>query len=236
MSKEMDESQAILRAWDVMRIFMVARGVTAVNGVSLSIRRGEFLLISGPSGCGKTTLLSILGGLDRPNHGDVELEGERYSRLSENGLARLRRNKIGFVFQFFNLLPDLTALENVILPMRLVGRPESRCLSRARQLLETVGLPDRVEHYPYELSGGEQQRVAIARALANEPVVVLADEPTGNLDSENSRAVMDLFRHLNQAEGQTFVVISHDPSAGRYADRVAVMRDGEIVKLEAGVR
>lgn len=229
MSDESRGMGPILEARDLMKVFMVAKGVTAINRVSLSVKRGEFLLITGPSGCGKTTLLSLLGGLDRPNHGEVELDGQAYSQLSENGLARLRRNRIGFVFQFFNLLPDLTALENVMMPMRLLGQRDKEAQAQAGQLLDTVGLPDRVRHYPYELSGGEQQRVAIARALANQPSVVLADEPTGNLDSDNSSIVMNLFRRLNREENQTFVVISHDPGAARYADRVLAMEDGRIV-------
>ncbi len=220
----------ILSGWDLSKVYMVAQGVQALKKATLDVKRGEFVAITGPSGCGKTTLLSLLGGLDRPTHGDVRLEDDVYSRLSENGLARLRRKKIGFVFQFFHLLNDFTAVENVILPMRLVGRPESQARLRASELLESVGLPHRERHYPYELSGGEQQRVAVARALANSPAVVLADEPTGNLDSDSSQAVLSLFQKLNQDWDQTFVVVSHDMKVTDYADRVVRMSDGYIVE------
>ncbi len=229
VSDQRAAEQVILEARDLQKVYAVSQGVQALTRASLEVQRGEFLAITGPSGCGKTTLLSLLGGLDRPTHGEVRLGDAVYSRLSENGLARLRRTRIGFVFQFFHLLTDYTAVENVMLPMRLLGHGESRARTRALELLEAVGLPHRGNHYPYELSGGEQQRVAIARALANEPEVVLADEPTGNLDSENSQAVMDLFTSLNQEFGQTFVVVSHDSGISKYAHRVVAMRDGQVV-------
>jgi len=170
--------------------------------------------------------------LDRPTYGEVWLDGQALGTLTENGLARLRRQKLGFVFQFFNLLEDLTAAENVALPMRLLGLPEKVVRERTRELLASVDMLDRATHFPGELSGGEQQRIAVARALANHPVLVLADEPTGNLDSKNSADIMNLFRRFNRELGQTFVVVSHDPSCNEFADRVIHMRDGQIVHVE----
>ncbi len=228
----MSDDAAILTASDVTKVFLVGAGVRAVDGISLSIYPGEFLLITGPSGCGKSTLLNLLGGLDRPTFGEVMLENQPYSALNENRLARMRRTKVGFVFQFFNLLTDLTARENVELPMRLIGLDAEGADQRCLELLASVGLSDRVDHYPHELSGGEQQRVAVARALANAPAVVLADEPTGNLDSKSSAEVMDLFRRLNAEKGQTFVVVSHDEAARDYASRIIHMRDGGVEREE----
>lgn len=222
----------ILTAADLTKVFLVGAGVRAVDGISLRVYAEEFLLITGPSGCGKSTLLNLLGGLDRPTFGEVTLDGQPYSELNENGLALMRRTKVGFVFQFFNLLADLTARENVQLPMRLIGLESGRADERCRSLLASVGLDQRIDHYPHELSGGEQQRVAVARALANEPAVVLADEPTGNLDSRSGAEVMDLFRRLNSERGQTFVVVSHDVAARDYASRIIHMRDGAIEREE----
>jgi len=228
----MPDNGVILEATRLRKVFPVGRGVMAVHDVDLKIFRGEFVVIVGPSGCGKSTLLNLLGGLDRPTAGDVELGGQRFSALSENGLARLRRHKLGFIFQFFNLLNDLTAAENVSLPMRLTGVPEREIGPLTLKLLQSVDITDRADHFPMELSGGEQQRVAVARALANNPTVVLADEPTGNLDTKNSRDIMDLFRRFNVEKKQTFVVVSHDPAADEYADRVIHMRDGAIERIE----
>ncbi len=227
-----DVDEVILRAEEITKIYLVGAGVRAVDHLSFEVARGEFKLVTGPSGCGKSTLLALLGGLDRPTYGEIYLGGHRYSELSENGLAELRRTEVGFVFQFFNLLNDLTAQENVELPMRLIGLPPAEAAKRCEDLLSSVGLADRVEHYPHELSGGEQQRVAVARALANEPAVVLADEPTGNLDSENSADVMELFRRLNVERGQTFVVVSHDEAAHHYASEIVHMEDGMIRRVE----
>ncbi len=228
--------EPILRAVSVTRAYHLGETIYAVHDVSLAIDRGEFVLVTGPSGSGKTTLLHLLAGLDRPMSGDVILDGTRYSRLSENGLAKLRREKIGFVFQFFNLIPHLTALENVVLPLRLAGMSPAQARERARSVLETVGLGHRINHLPGQLSGGEQQRVAVARALAPRPAVVLADEPTGNLDSNAGLALAGLFRKVNQEQGQTFVVVSHDPRLEEFADRVVVMGDGRIqdVRVRGG--
>ncbi len=225
----------ILRGINLSKKFLVGEGVVAVREVSLEVKPGEFILVVGPSGCGKSTLLSLLGGLDRPSAGEVLLEGRKYSRLDENGLARLRRSSIGFVFQLFNLLGDLTSAENVSLPMRLIGLKEDEIHRRTEDLLAAVGMLERANHSPYELSGGEQQRVAVARALANQPKVVLADEPTGNLDRKNGLEVIKLFKRFNKERGQTFIVVTHDQSFAEFADRVVHMEDGRILKVEGGV-
>ncbi len=224
--------EPILRANGLARRFPVGEGVWALKRADLEVARGEFVLVAGPSGCGKTTLLNLLGGLDRPTRGDVIIKGAAYSKLDESGLARLRRRELGFVFQFFNLLADLTAEENVSLPMRMVGLPGTEIAARTKELLEAIGMSHRANHTPFEMSGGEQQRVAAARALAVSPAIVLADEPTGNLDSKNSAEIMELFRRFNRERGQTFVVVSHDPGFVDYADRVIHMRDGEVVGAE----
>jgi len=222
----------ILQASGLARRFPVGEGVWALRRADLEVAQGEFVLVAGPSGCGKTTLLNLLGGLDRPTRGDITIKGTAYSKLNESGLARLRRRELGFVFQFFNLLADLTAEENVGLPMRMVGLPGAEIATRTKELLEAVGMSHRANHTPFEMSGGEQQRVAVARALAVSPAIVLADEPTGNLDSTNSTETMELFRRFNRERGQTFVVVSHDPGFVDYADRVIRMRDGEVVGTE----
>jgi putative ABC transport system ATP-binding protein len=202
--------------------------VRAVDDVDLDVAPGETLAIMGPSGCGKSTLLHLLGGLDRPTRGEVWLDGRRTDRLSERSLARLRRDAIGFVFQAFHLLDELTAAENVELPLLLAGRLPRMARQRAMSLLERVGLTDRAGFLPSALSGGQRQRVAIARALANEPLLVLADEPTGNLDSAATLDVLRLFEDLHAA-GQTLVVVTHDARIAATADRMITMRDGAFV-------
>ena len=199
--------------------------VLGLRGVDISIKRGEFVAIMGPSGCGKSTLLNLLAGLDRPTAGEVWLDGERIDGLSEADLARLRRRKVGFVFQFFNLVPTLSAVENVELPLLLVGRRRRKARRSANELMSDLGLPGKAEAAPAELSGGEQQRVALARALANRPDVVLADEPTGNLDSAAARDVLGLF-HEARSRGQTVLLVTHDASVASAADRVITLRDG----------
>ena len=226
--------EPIVRTVSLRKSFFLGQTIYAVDDVNVVVDGGEFVVIMGPSGSGKSTLLSLLGGLDRPQSGDVILGGERYSKLSENGLARIRRNKVGFVFQFFNLIPHLTALENVMLPMRFGGMSRQDMDSRARELLGIVGLGARLRHKPLELSGGEQQRVAIARALANNPDIVLADEPTGNLDSKTSSEIGEIFHSLNREKGQTFIVVSHDPSLIQWAHRVMHMLDGRIEETRGG--
>jgi putative ABC transport system ATP-binding protein len=199
--------------------------VLGLRGVNISIERGEFVAIMGPSGCGKSTLLNLLAGLDRPTAGEVWLDGERIDGLSETDLARLRRRKVGFVFQFFNLVPTLSAVENVELPLLLVGRRRREARRSANELMSDLGIPGKAAAAPAELSGGEQQRVALARALANRPDVVLADEPTGNLDSGAARDVLGLFREA-RSRGQTLLLVTHDASVASAADRVITLRDG----------
>jgi putative ABC transport system ATP-binding protein len=207
--------------------------VHALDGVSLGIERGEMVAIMGPSGSGKSTLLHLLGALDTPSSGRILLAGQRYDGLGDGELTRLRREKIGFVFQFFNLLPSLTAEENALLPALIAGRRDEGMRRRARELLGRVG--ERAGHLPAELSGGEQQRVSIARALLTEPEIVLADEPTGNLDTRSSGEVLRLLRELNESEGQTLVVVSHDPAVAATAGRVVFLRDGQLAgEVEGG--
>jgi putative ABC transport system ATP-binding protein len=208
--------------------------VAGLRGVDLSIERGEFVAIMGPSGCGKSTLLNLLAGLDRPTAGEVWLDGERIDELTETDLARLRRRKVGFVFQAFNLVPTLSAGENVELPLLLVGRRRGEAQRSATELLSDLGIPEKQGAGPAELSGGQQQRVALARALANRPDVLLADEPTGNLDTAAARDVLGLFRDARD-RGQTVVLVTHDASVASAADRVITLRDG-LVSSETPLR
>ncbi|NLY53457.1 MAG: ABC transporter ATP-binding protein [Firmicutes bacterium] len=224
--------EPLLELRGVCRHFQAGGLVQALNDVDLSIYAGEFLLILGPSGSGKSTLLSVIGGLDRPTAGEIMLEKQAIHRLSENQLAHLRRRKMGFMFQFFNLLSTLSALDNVALPLRMNGVSTHEARERAKQLLDLVGLSARLQHVPDELSGGEQQRVALARALATSPALLLADEPTGNLDSGNSSMVMELLERFNREQEQTIVVVSHDHAFRSIAHRVVHMRDGYIAEVE----
>ncbi|HZA58870.1 MAG TPA: ABC transporter ATP-binding protein [Solirubrobacterales bacterium] len=202
--------------------------VRALDGVDLEIGRGEMVAIMGPSGSGKSTLLHLLGALETPTSGSIALAGRRFDGLDDRELTLLRREGIGFVFQFFNLLPSLTAEENVLLPALIAGLRDEVIAARARALLGRVGLAGRATHLPSELSGGEQQRVSIARALLMEPALVLADEPTGNLDSKSEAQVLELLAELNRDEGHTIVMVTHDPDAAAVAGRVVFMRDGRI--------
>jgi ABC-type lipoprotein export system ATPase subunit len=202
--------------------------IRAVDHVDLEVVPGEALAVMGPSGCGKSTLLHLLGGLDRPSAGEVWLAGERIDQMSEKGMAALRRDAVGFVFQAFHLMEELTSVENIELPALLAGHSSRAARRRATELLEQVGLADRANHLPSQLSGGQRQRVAIARALANQPLVVLADEPTGNLDSEATLDVLRLFERLHEA-GQTVVIVTHDSRIAATADRLISMRDGAFV-------
>ena len=202
--------------------------VSAVDGVSLEIARGESVAVVGPSGCGKSTLLYLLGGLERPTAGSIRMAGSQLARLSEAALARMRRTDLGFVFQAFHLVDELTALENVELPALLAGASPRAARRRAHELLDEIGLEDRAGHLPSALSGGQRQRVAIARALANDPLVILADEPTGNLDSAATTEVLRVFERLH-ARGQTLVVVTHDTRIAATADRLITMRDGRFV-------
>jgi putative ABC transport system ATP-binding protein len=224
-----DEAEVMVRARGLRKHYgKDAALVRAVDCVDLDVARGETLAVMGPSGCGKSTLLHLLGGLDRASAGELWLAGRRIDTMSERGMAALRRDGVGFVFQAFHLMDELTAAENVELPVLLAGRSPRSARRRAAELLEQVGLTDRARHLPSQLSGGQRQRVAIARALANRPLVVLADEPTGNLDSESTLEVLRLFESLHQA-GQTLVIVTHDSRIAATADRLISMRDGAFI-------
>jgi len=207
------------------------RMLTILNAIDLDVRRGEFVAVLGPSGSGKSTLLALMAGLDRPSSGEVLFEDKRIDAWSEDRLALLRRHKIGFVFQAFQLLGNLTARENVMLPMELLGLRDAR--RRAEELLGAVGLSERGHHYPSQLSGGEQQRVALARAFAPRPALLLADEPTGNLDGATGRVVLDLLIKMRAEEGATLVLVTHDPAVAELADRRIHLLDGRIEREEA---
>jgi putative ABC transport system ATP-binding protein len=202
--------------------------LTILHPLTTEIPRGQFVAVVGPSGSGKSTLLGLIAGLDAPTSGSVVIDGVDITKLDEDALAKLRGEKIGFVFQFFHLIPSLTAHENVAVPMEIAGAADAA--DRARRLLEEVGLTGRAHHYPSQLSGGEQQRVALARALANNPPIVLADEPTGNLDSTNGRHIMQLLKDIHQARGTTLVLVTHDAELAAQADTRLVMRDGRVVE------
>ncbi|HEY1303052.1 MAG TPA: ABC transporter ATP-binding protein [Vicinamibacterales bacterium] len=203
------------------------RPLTILHPLDYTIPSGQFIAVVGPSGSGKSTLLGLLAGLDSPSTGQILIDGVDITKLSEDGLAKLRGDSIGFVFQFFHLVPSLTAFENVLIPMEIAGRRDA--IARARQLLNEVELTDRAHHYPSQLSGGEQQRIAIARALANNPPIVLADEPTGNLDSTTGRHIMDLLLNVRRARQATLVLVTHDAELAALADRRLVLRDGRPV-------
>ncbi len=206
--------------------------VAALSDVEFTIARGEFAALVGPSGSGKSTLLNLLGGLDQPTAGEITVNGLALQKASAQELVRYRRERVGFVFQSFNLLPTFNAVENVESPMMLAEIPKPERRERALQLLETVGLAPRTLHRPNELSGGEKQRVAIARALANRPLLLLADEPTGNLDSKTGLAVLDLLCHLVKVQGLTLIMVTHDPEVAARADRILHLRDGRIQHIE----
>ncbi len=219
----------IVQAEKLVKIYRMGQvDVKALDGVSLSIREGEFVAIMGPSGSGKSTLMNLIGCLDKPTSGRLMIDGAEISRMRDRQLARLRGEMIGFVFQTFNLIPRVSALANVMLPMSFVRTtPKSARKRRAVELLEQVGLGHRVHHMPNELSGGERQRVAIARALANDPKIILADEPTGNLDTKTGRAILELFQALNK-QGRTIVIVTHDAHVASYAERIIQLVDGQI--------
>jgi len=219
----------IIELKDVWKIYQMGKvQVEAVRGINLSVAKGEFLAVMGPSGSGKSTCMNLIGCLDIPTRGTILLEGMDIAHLPESTLAQIRGKKIGFIFQQFNLIPTLTALENVMLAMAFQNIPYTQRLRRAIGLLKLVGLEERMHHHPNELSGGQQQRVAIARALANDPDVILADEPTGNVDTKTGRIIMDYLKNLNQEESKTIVLVTHDPNIAKYATRVVRIRDGRI--------
>jgi putative ABC transport system ATP-binding protein len=230
------DSSPAVETEDLRRVYGSGEtAVHALDGVSLRIERGEMVAIMGPSGSGKSTLLHLLGALETPTGGTIAIGGKRFEGLGEKDLTLLRREKIGFVFQFFNLLPALSAEENVVLPALITGERDQATRDRAVDLLERVGLGGRRAHLPAEMSGGEQQRVSIARALLLEPELVLADEPTGNLDSRSSGEILELLGELNRAEGHTIVMVTHDPAAAATAGRVVYLRDGRVAgEVEGG--
>lgn len=223
--------RSVIRLENVWKVYKMGdTHVNALQGLNLEIKEGEFLAIMGPSGSGKSTAVNMIGCLDVPTKGRIMLDQHDISRLEESELAQIRGRKIGFIFQQFNLIPTLTALENVMLPMIFQGTEESERISRARKLLELVELGERVHHKPTELSGGQQQRVAIARSLANNPEVILADEPTGNLDSKTGSIVIDFLKRLHEKDGKTIVMVTHDAALSRNAERIELLKDGKIVK------
>ena len=225
----------VTRIENVTRVFKTGKLETqALRGVSLSIENGEFTALVGPSGSGKTTLLQLIGCLDKPTSGHVIINGKDVSRLNRSQRADMRRGTIGFIFQFFALIPTLTAYENIEMPLLLNGHSASERRARVMQLLESVGLADRAAHRPDQLSGGEQQRVAVARALATKPALILADEPTANLDTPNGAQVMETMLRLNEETGVTFIFATHDPRVIKYARRVITLRDGLIVENNKG--
>ncbi|HEY9517348.1 MAG TPA: ABC transporter ATP-binding protein [Gemmatimonadaceae bacterium] len=228
--------QGLIRLDGIKKVFFTDEVEThALAGVHLEVKPGEYLAIAGPSGCGKTTLLSILGLLDTPTDGEYLLDGEPVAKLTASQRARVRNRQIGFIFQAFNLIGDLTVYENVELPLTYRGMDSAERRKRVLEALERVGMSHRVKHYPAQLSGGQQQRVAVARAVAGEPLILLADEPTGNLDSVNGEAVMDLLKELHN-QGATICMVTHDPRYARNADRSIHLFDGRIVEEERGHR
>lgn len=225
----MTEQTGFITVQGLKRHFTLGNTVVrALDGVDLVIERGELLCLMGPSGSGKTTLLNVMGGLDKPDGGSVVVEGRDISTFDQNTLAAYRRKQVGLIFQSFNLIPTMTALQNVEYPMIFAGVPPARRREQAREMLALLGLGERTEHKPTELSGGQQQRVAIARALVNHPKILLGDEPTGNLDSKTGEEIMNLLQELNR-QGQTMVLVSHDPRVSEYATRTIHMLDGLIV-------
>jgi putative ABC transport system ATP-binding protein len=225
----MNNSDVVVRAVGLARRYKMGDTfVNALQGVDLEIARGEFVALVGPSGSGKSTVLNLIGGLDRPTEGEIWIDGTELSASDEKALTRHRRQHVGFVFQSFNLLPRLTAEENVALPLMFGGVPEKERQARARELLRQVGLAERLTHRPTQLSGGEQQRVAIARALVGQPALLLADEPTGNLDTTTGVEIMRLLKELNQERGLTLLVVTHDPEVAAFADRTVHLRDGQV--------
>jgi len=237
VAQELATNGKIIQATEVHKVYnSIEIEVHALKGVDLSIQRGEMVAIMGPSGCGKTTLLNTLSGLDDLTRGQVVIDGASIHGMSDKKRTRFRAAKMGFIFQFFNLLPVLNAMENVELPLLVAGVKPSDARRRALDALSQVGLADQAHKRPAAMSGGQQQRVTIARALVNEPAIVWADEPTGNLDSETACEVMDLLCHMNREQAQTFVLVTHDPAVAARADRIVHMRDGLIVSDKRNLR
>ena len=223
--------EEIIKLEDIWKTYLLGEvELTVLKGVNLVVNRGSFVAIMGPSGSGKSTLLHMVGALDIPSKGKVYIDGEDISSLTEDELAQIRGKKIGFVFQQFNLLHNLTALENVSLPMVFQGVSEKQRTERAKELLSSLGLEERIYHRPAELSGGERQRIAIARSLANDPEIIVADEPTGNLDSSTGKKIMDILIDLHKKEKKTIIVVTHDPNIASYTEETINIMDGEVVK------
>lgn len=228
-------SKCIIRLEDVWKIYKMGEvEVEALRGMNLRIRKGEFVAIMGPSGSGKSTAVNMIGSLDVPTRGKVFLDNKDISKMDESKLAQLRGKKIGFIFQQFNLIPTLTAKENIMLPMVFQGVPAAKRKKRAEHLLKMMDLGDRMDHRPTELSGGQQQRVAIARALSNNPEVIIADEPTGNLDSKTGKSVIQFLKQLHKKEGKTIIMVTHDKYVANFAQRVEHLKDGIIIKRHKG--
>jgi putative ABC transport system ATP-binding protein len=224
----------MIRCIDVRKVYQQGKNeIIALDDVSLDIARGEFAVIMGPSGSGKSTLLHLIGGLDRPTSGELLVDQRLVGQMADDQVTLFRRTRIGFVFQFFNLLPTLTALENVTLPFVLDGRSKEEAEQRAKTLLDKVGLENRKDHLPEEMSGGEIQRIAVARALAFDPPILLADEPTGNLDSKTGASILSLLRQINREAGCTIVMVTHSQEAAGYGDRTIFFRDGKVEKENA---
>ena len=223
-------ANSVIKLDDVWKRYQMGKagGLTVLKEIDLEIEKGEFIAITGPSGSGKSTMIDMVGALDTPSYGKVYLEGKDIAKMGESALAKLRGKTIGFIFQQFNLMQDLSALQNVMLPMEIINAPESKAKERAAMLLSELGLGERLNHRPSELSGGQQQRVAIARALANDPEVILADEPTGNLDSKTGKFVMDFLEEMNMKENRTIVLVTHDLNLVSYAKRTVYLKDGRI--------
>lgn len=229
----MSKKDILVKAKDLTKVYQMGDvEVHALRGLSMEIERGEVVSIMGPSGSGKSTLMNTIGCLDRPTSGEYYLDGEEVANMSDDQLADVRNRKVGFVFQSFNLLPRVTAITNVELPLRYSGVPRKERRQKAIDALTSVGLGDRVGHRPNELSGGEQQRVAIARALVNDPAIIMADEPTGNLDTKSGDEIMEILLDLNKKHGTTLIIVTHDPEVAEQTERVISIRDGVVVKEE----
>jgi len=230
-------AEPLIKLENIWKIYQLGKvNLEILRGIDLEIAPGNFVVLLGPSGSGKSTLLNIIGLLDVPTKGKVLLEGQDTSLLSEDELAHIRGKKIGFIFQQFNLLPNLNALENVMIPMLFQGAPEKERRERSEFLLSSVGLKERMSHRPFELSGGEQQRIAIARSFANNPDVIVADEPTGNLDSTTGQKIMEILMNLHEKENKTMIVVTHDPGIAEYSEQIVHIKDGQIASnhLAAG--
>lgn len=226
------DPDAMIQTFNLTKIYNITEGIEihALNGVSIDIKKGEFVSVMGPSGSGKTTLLNMIGALDNPTSGAVYIKGTNIAHMNDEKRTNLRLNKIGFIFQFYNLVPVLSTFENVELPMIFAGRDEKERKRSVNKFLDIVGLSEKKDHLPSELSGGEQQRVAIARALSNEPSILIADEPTGELDTTKGMEIINLLRELNLELNQTILMVTHDPAVGTLAERMLKMRDGKIIE------